>query len=111
SAGGAVAGGLIVRGVGSTPRWPLNRELVFAGAGADKLKTVAIYAEDKFNMPMARLEVSGHHAKFPANAPPLAVNQRYVLRLTMADRADPVDIAFVGTAPSGPSLLVVLRDQ
>jgi hypothetical protein len=111
NAGGAVAGGLVVRGLGSTPRWPLNREIVFAGSGVDKLKAAAIYTEDKLDTPLSRLQVFGHRAKFPADAPPLAVNGRYVLRLTMADRADSVDIAFIGTAPSGPSLLVVLRGQ
>jgi hypothetical protein len=111
NAGGAVAGGLVVRGVASVPRWPLNREIVLAGTGADKLKAAAIYAEDRPNAPLVRLDISGHQARFPAGAVSLAPNQRYVLRLTMADRAEPVDISFIGTAPSGPSLLVVLRGQ
>jgi hypothetical protein len=36
-AGGTVAGGLVMRGVAGPPRWPLNREIVVAGDGSDKL--------------------------------------------------------------------------
>jgi hypothetical protein len=106
---GMVSGGLVMRGAGSIPRWPLDRELVFAGAGSDKLKSAAIYAENRLETPLTRLDVSGHQARFPANDPSLAANQRYVLRLMMTDRTEPVDIVFIGTAPDGPSLLVVLR--
>jgi hypothetical protein len=101
----------VVRGVGSVPRWPLNREIVLAGAGADKLKAAAIFAESRPDAPLVQLDISGRRARFPAGAVSLAVNERYVLRLTMADRAEPVDISFIGTASSGPSLLVVLRGQ
>jgi len=109
NAPGTTSGGLVMRGIGSMPRWPLDREFVFAGTGSDKLKTASIYAEGRLDTPLVRLDVSGHQARFPANAPPLAANERYVLRLTMEDRAQPVDIPFIGAAPDGPSLLVVLR--
>jgi hypothetical protein len=106
---GMVSGGLVMRGISGVPRWPLDRELVFAGVGTDKLKSAAIYAEGRLDAPLVRLDVSGHQARSPANEPPLAGNQRYLLRLTMADRAEPVDIPFIGIAPDGPSLLIVLR--
>lgn len=112
SAGGAVAGGVVMRGgLGSVPRWPLEREIVLAGGGADKLKAAAIYAEGRPDAPLVQLAVAGNRARVPEQAPPLAVNQRYVLRLTMDGQPQPVDIPFIGTAPSGRSLLVVLRGR
>jgi hypothetical protein len=112
-AGGApaTAGGLVMRGVGSEPRWPLDREMLFAGPGSGELRAATIYAEGRTDAPLVRLDVSGHQARFPANSPPLMANQRYVMRLSMAGRAQPLDIPFIGTAPDGPSLLVVLRGQ
>jgi hypothetical protein len=110
SAGGAVAGGVVMRGgLGSVPRWPLEREIVLAGGGADKLKAAAIYADGRLDVPLVQLTVAGNRAKLPAQAPPLAANQHYLLRLTMNGQPQPVDIPFIGTAPSGRSLLVVLR--
>jgi hypothetical protein len=109
SGSSGTAGGLVMRGVGGAPRWPLDREIVFAGLGTDRLRTAAIYAEDQPDTPIIQLDVSGQQARFPASAAPLAANQRYVLRLTTADRPQPLDIPFIGTAPDGPSLFVVLR--
>ncbi len=109
NAAGTVSGGLVMRGLSSAPRWPVNREIVLTGEGTDKLKTVAIHAEGRLDAPLVRLNVSGRQARFPADAAPLAVNERYVLRLTIGDRAEPVDIPFVAAAPSGSSLFVVLR--
>ena len=107
----ATAGGLVMRGVGGEPRWPLDREILFAGPGSGELRAAAIYAEGRTDAPLLRLDVSGHQARLPANAPPLPGNQRYVMRLTMAGRAQPVEIPFIGTAPDGSSLVVVLRGQ
>jgi hypothetical protein len=111
NAAGTVAGGLVMRGLSSPPRWPLNREIALAGNGTDRLKGAAIYAEGHLDAPLMRLDVSGHQARLPADSAPLAVNERYVLRLMMGDRAEPIDILFIGAAPSGPSLLVVLHGQ
>ena len=112
-AGGApaTAGGLVMRGVGGEPRWPLDREILFAGPGSGELRAAAIYAEGRSDAPLVRLDVSGHQARLPANAPPLPANQRYVMSLSMAGRAQPLDIPFIGTAPDGSSLIVVLRGQ
>jgi hypothetical protein len=101
--------GLVLRGNTKVPRWPLNRELVFVGAGANKLRGVAIYSDGGLDAPLVRLDVSGHRASFPANAVALVANERYVLRLTMANQPDTVDITFVGVAPDGRDLLIVLR--
>jgi hypothetical protein len=109
SGAGSTAGGLVMRGVGTAPRWPLDREIVFAGIGTGQLQAAAIYAEDRPDAPLVQLEITGHQARFPASAAPLPANQRYLLRLTAVDRAQPLDIPFIGTAPDGPSLVVVLR--
>lgn len=111
AATGAVAGGLVVRGMASTPRWPLDREMVFAGDGSDKLKSAAIFAEGKLDTPLVQLEVSGHKARLPMNAATLPPNQRYVLRLVRTDRPAPVDITFIGAPPTASALIVVLRGQ
>jgi len=65
NAGGAVAGGLVVRG---SPAYRAGRstgKIVLAGTGADKLKAAAIYAEDRPNAPLVRADISGHRARFP----------------------------------------------
>jgi hypothetical protein len=112
SAGGAVAGGVVMRGaLGSVQRWPLEREIVIAGGGADKLKAAVVYADGRLDAPVVQLAVAGTRARFPDRAPPLTVNERYVLRLTIEGEPQPVDIPFIGTAPSGRSLLVVLRGR
>ena len=112
SAGGAVAGGVIMRGgLGSVQRWPLEREIVLAGGGADRLKAAGIYAEGRPDAPLVQLAVAGNRARLPEQAPPLAVNQHYLLRLAIDGQPQPVDIPFIGAAPSGRSLLVVLRGR
>jgi hypothetical protein len=112
SAGGAVAGGVVMRGaLGSVQRWPLEREIVLAGGGADKLKAAAICADGRPDAPLVQLTVAGNRARLPEHAPPLAVNERYLLRLAIEGSSEPVDIPFIGAAPSGRSLLVVLRGR
>lgn len=110
SAGGRVFGGLVMRGRGNAPRWPLNREIVLAGDSSDRLAAAAIYAEGRLDAPLVQLDLSGHRAQFPAVSAPVAVDERYVLRLTVRDRATPVDISFIAAPPSGHSLLIVLRE-
>ena len=110
--GGAVAGGVVMRGgLGSVQRWPLEREIVLAGGGADTLKAAAIYANGHLDTPLVQLAVAGNRARLPEQAPPLVVNEHYLLRLTMNGQPQPVDIPFIGSAPSGHSLLVVLRGR
>ena len=107
-AGGTVAGGILMRGGGS-PRWPLDPEILLVGAGSDGVKTAAIYAEDNTDKPLAQLDVDGHKLRFPAGGERPPPSARYILRLTYAGGAEPLDLPFIGTAPDGPQLLVVLR--
>lgn len=109
NAPGTASGGLVMRGIGSVPRWPLDREFVLAGTESGEIRAAAIYAEGSLDTPLVQLDLLGHQARFSANAAPLPTKDRYVLRLTVADRTQPLDIPFIGTAPDGPSLLVVLR--
>jgi hypothetical protein len=110
NAAGRVAGGLVARGVEPTPSWPLNPELILVGQGTDKIRAATITAAEQPDAPL-RLDVAAHRARFPANAPPLAPNKRYVLRLILSNRPDAVDIQFIGAPRNGPSLLVVLREE
>ncbi|MBV9827312.1 MAG: hypothetical protein JO001_16860 [Alphaproteobacteria bacterium] len=110
-AAGSIAGGLVMRSIASAPKWPLNPELVIVGDGAAGLKTAVIFADGRLDSPLMQLDVSGRSARYPAGAAALPANERYVLRLTLAGRAEPVDISFIGSASTGPSLIVVLRDS
>src|SRR4029079_5274455 len=51
-AGGAVAGGVVMRGLAAVQRWPLDREIVVAGTGADKLKAAAVFADGRPDAPL-----------------------------------------------------------
>ena len=108
---GAVAGGLVMRGIGAAPRWPLNPEFIVAGPGAGKLANAAIYADGRLDAPLIRLETTPNHARVPSAAAPLPINEHYVLRLALAGRDQPVDLPFIGAPPNGPSVLIVLRGQ
>ncbi len=109
SPAGTVSGGMVMRGGGALPRWPLDPTIVVAGNGSDGLKTAVIYAEDKNDLPLVQLDVAGHALRFPAGQERLPANGRYVLQLTVADRAEPIELPFIGTAADGPELIVVLR--
>ena len=105
---GGSSAGIVMRGANELPRWPLNPEIVLVGSESDGLLQAAIYAEDKPDVPIVRLEVSDHRLRLPAGDERLG-NGRYDLRLTFSDRAKPLDIPFIGTAPDGPELVIVLR--
>ncbi|HVH80128.1 MAG TPA: hypothetical protein VM782_12105 [Stellaceae bacterium] len=107
--GGTVTGGLLMRGAGVLPRWPLDPEILLVGAGSDGVQAAAIYAEDRPDTPLAPLDVAGHRLRFAATGERPGVNGRYVLRLTLAGGGDPLDLPFIGAAPDGPQLVVVLR--
>ena len=109
SPAGTVSGGMVMRGGGALPRWPLDLTIIVAGNGSDGLKTAAIYAEDKNDSALVPLDVAGHTLRFPAGHERLTANGRYVLRLTVADRSEPIELPFIGVAPDGPELIVVLR--
>jgi hypothetical protein len=100
---------MVMRGGGELPRLPLDPEIVVAGTGSNDIKAAAIYAEDKFEAPLVQMQVAGHTLRVPAAGERLAPNGRYVLRLIMAGGATPVDLPFIGTAPDGPELVLLLR--
>jgi hypothetical protein len=106
---GTVTGGMMMRGGGELPRLPLDPEIIVAGNGSNDIKAAAIYAEDKFEAPLVQMPVSGHTLLLPAAGERLAPNGRYVLRLMMAGGATPVDLPFIGTAPDGPELVLLLH--
>lgn len=109
SAAGTVSGGLVVRGPDAPPRWPLDPTIIVAGGSSEGLKTAAIFAEDETASALVQLEVSGHTLRFPAGHEPLATNGRYLLRLTVSGHTEPIELPFIGVAPDGPELIVVLR--
>jgi hypothetical protein len=109
SEAGAVAGGILMRGGGALPRLPLDHEIVVVGRGINVINAGVIYAEDKFDAPLVRLQVSGHSLRFPASSERLTPNGRYVLRLAPEGRTQAIDIPFIATAPDGPELVLLLR--
>jgi hypothetical protein len=107
---GQVSGGLVARG-GGVPRWPLSEEIIVAGNGTDGIRAGAIFAADDLNTPLLRLDVSAHRLRFSPNSGRPALGGRYVLRLTMPGDSKPLDIPFIGTAPTSSSLLIVIRER
>ena len=93
------------------PRWPLSEEIIVAGNGTDGIRAAAIYAVDDLDTPLLRLDVSTHRLRFIPNGERRAPNGRYVLRLTMAGESKPLDIPFIGAAPTTSDLLIILRKR
>ncbi len=114
---GRNTGGVVMRGIGAPPgpgaapaqRWAVNAAFLLTGPAGGKVTAAAIYADERRDRPLARLDMAGRRATLPGNAPPILANSRYLLQLILSDRAAPVDIVFVGTVPAGPDSLVVLR--
>jgi len=109
-AAGTVAGGMVMRSAPSLVRWPLNHELVVAGPFSDQIATAAIYEEERSDAPLVKLDVAGHHLRYPQQGDNPAPNGRYILRLGLKGRSEPLDLHFIGTAATGPDLLIVLRE-
>jgi len=106
---GGTTGGLVMRGGLGPPRWAVNSEFVLTGERAGKLRGAAVYAEERPDTPAMTFEVRGGRLVTPAGLPPLMPNTRYILRLITSDQSKPAEITFIGTAPSGPRSVVVLR--
>jgi hypothetical protein len=100
--------GLIFRGSPS-PRWPTNAAIVFVGPHAADVMGAAVFAQDRPDQALMALEISDRRTRLPQKDPLLSPNTRYALRLTMRDRADPLEVPFVGAAPIGSPTLVILR--
>jgi hypothetical protein len=106
---GHTPGGLIMRSGSEAPRWAVNSEFLLTGSRADTVRAVAVYAEDRPDAPVATFEIRGGRLIEPAGMPPLLPNTRYVLRLMTSDQPKPAEVTFIGTAPSRPQSVVVLR--
>jgi hypothetical protein len=101
------AGGWVARDL--PPRLPVNAEIIFAGTGADRIAEAAVYLADQRDRPLFRYDLVDRRASRPAAAAPLAAQQRYVLRMRMSDRPDPIEHGFIAVAPDSGGSLVVLR--
>ncbi len=106
---GTTTGGSVFRGIHAAPRWPVNLDIVLAGPSADKVRAAAIYAEDRPNEPLLRLDLEGRRISEPRDAPSLPPNHHYRLRLVVSDRPEPLDLPFFGRAATGAKSLLVLR--
>jgi hypothetical protein len=92
-----------------TVRLPVNPEIVFAGARADKVTAAAVYEEGRRHQPLLRFDLAERRATLTGPTTPLTANQRYELRVTMSDQSTPIALPFVGAGPTGAGSLVVLR--
>jgi hypothetical protein len=106
---GGTTGGLVMRGGLGAPRWEVNSEFLVTGARAGKLLAAAVYAEDRPDAPVMTFDIRAGRLVAPSGASPLSPNTRYVLRLTTRDEPKPAEVTFIGTMPSGPRPVVVLR--
>jgi hypothetical protein len=96
-------------GIKPTPHWPVNPEFVFGGQRAGAVTAAKIFADGKLDKPLMELALAGWRASEPADAPRMAAEGRYVLRLTMRDATQSVDVPFVAVAAPDPAPLVVVR--
>jgi hypothetical protein len=106
---GRSTGGIVARGVSSAPHWPVNPEFIFSGQRAGAVTAAAIFAEGKLDKPVMTLALAGWRASEPADAPRMVADGHYVLRLTMRDVTQSVDVPFVATLSTDPAPLVVVR--
>jgi hypothetical protein len=90
-------------------RVALDPEIIFAGSRASEVTEAAVYEKGEPNRLLYRLELADHRATPPPAATPLAANQRYLLKLTMSDEAQPVDYAFMAVTTSAADSLIVLH--
>jgi hypothetical protein len=108
SSQGRSTAGIISRGLPTPLRWPVNPEIIFAGARANTVTAAAILTDEQPNQPL-QLVLTGARAKAPQGAPSLQPGGHYTLRITMRDRPNPVDTPFIATTPGAVGTLVVLH--
>jgi hypothetical protein len=107
--GGSTTAGLVMRGSAGPPRWPVNAQLLLTGPRAGEFRAARVSAEDRADSrPTAFVIADGKVVAAPG-ALPLLPNRRYVLRLLSADRSTSSELVFVGSAPSQPPPLIILR--
>jgi hypothetical protein len=100
------AGGWVSRDL--PPRLPVDAEIIFTGRRADKVVEASIYAEDRADKPLFRLELANRRATEPPDAE-LTPDKTYVLKVKLTDQPSPLEHGFVAIASGSRSSLVVLR--
>ena len=106
---GRSTGGMVARGLDMPPRWPVSPDIVFTGSRARAVAAAAIFAEGQLAQPALKLNVVNTRGRPGQGDAPLQPGGHYVLRLTMANQRDPVDVPFIAVTPASPGSFVVLR--
>ena len=106
---GRSTGGIVARGVSTAPHWPVNPEFIFTGQRAGAITAAAIFADGKLDKPVMSLTLTGRRTTKPADASRIIADGHYVLRMTMRDVTQSVDVPFVATVSTDPTPLVVVR--
>ena len=109
AAGAPGTAGLIMRGATGPPHWPVNAQLALTGSRAREFQTATVLAEDQPGNPAASFVIADGKVVASPGALPLLPNRRYVLRLMPSDRSKSNELVFVGSPPSQPAPLVILR--
>jgi hypothetical protein len=106
---GRSTGGIVARALDMPPHWPASPDIIFTGARARVIAAAAIFAEGQLAQPALQLNVVNARGRPGQGGAPLQPGGHYMLRLTMADKRDTVDVPFIAVAPTSPGSLVVLR--
>jgi hypothetical protein len=107
--GAATTAGLIMRSAAGPPRWPVNAQFLLTGQHAERFHTATVSTEDRPDSLSVSFTIVGGKAVAAPGTLPLLANRRYRLRLISADPAPPIDLVFVGTAPSQPAPIIIFR--
>ena len=105
--GGRNSGAFISRGLPLPPHWPVSPDIVFIGGHAQDVSSAAIVTGD--GRTVLQLDLAGGRGRVPPRSPPLHANARYTLRLTLRDRAGPLEIVFIAAPRNGAAVPVVLH--
>jgi hypothetical protein len=90
-------------------RLSVDPEIIFAGSRADQVEGAAVYEKGEPDRLLYQLDLADHRAVRPAATTPLAPNRRYVLKLTMNGKEQPVDYGFISVVAGPADSLVVLH--
>jgi hypothetical protein len=101
--------GFLSRGPSAVPLWPANMEIILTGTRADAVTALEIRTKGQPKQPPLPLVLAGLRAREPQGTPSLQSGGHYILRVTLRDRAVPVNTPFIATVPSPTGALVVLR--
>ena len=106
---GGTSGALVMRGIPTATRIPVDADIVFTGDRAKKVTGAAVYDEKNPDHALFRLTIADGRATAPITAPPLVPNNRYILKVEVSDQPKPLELGFVGVDPAGDGALMVLR--